>query len=133
MILAIIIATLVVPFEAIAVPLLLLVSKLPSFSMAEGFTTGWINTYHVQQFAAWIEKLKSIEEGDGTLLDNSMIIYGAGLSDGNLHQTNHDKILDSQDSDDDDGHRFCYGSNNGEDRCVTLVTQRIQKLGEALE
>lgn len=44
-----------------------------------------INTYHVTQFAAWIEKLKSIKEGDSTLLDNSMIVYGAGLSDGNRH------------------------------------------------
>jgi len=44
-----------------------------------------INTYHVEQFAAWIDRLKSIEEGDGTLLDNSMIVYGAGLSDGNRH------------------------------------------------
>ncbi|MBI1353433.1 MAG: DUF1552 domain-containing protein [Acidobacteria bacterium] len=48
-----------------------------------------INTYHVQQFAGWIEKLASIQEGDGTLLDNSMIVYGAGLSDGNAH-THHD-------------------------------------------
>ena len=47
LVLAIIIATLVVPFEAIAVPLLLIVSKLPSIG-AEGLTTGWINTYHVQ-------------------------------------------------------------------------------------
>ncbi|MDJ0756981.1 MAG: carbohydrate ABC transporter permease [Ardenticatenaceae bacterium] len=46
-IMAIIIATLVVPFDTIAVPLLLIVSKLPSIS-AEGLTTGWINTYHVQ-------------------------------------------------------------------------------------
>jgi hypothetical protein len=44
-----------------------------------------INTYHVQQFAGWLEKLKSIKEGDGSLLDNSMIVYGAGLSDGNRH------------------------------------------------
>ncbi len=44
---AIIIATLVVPFEAIAVPLLLIVSRLPSIG-AEGLTTSWINTYHVQ-------------------------------------------------------------------------------------
>src|SRR5919202_6168814 len=44
-----------------------------------------INTYHVQQFAGWVEKLKSIKEGDSTLLDNSMIVYGAGLSDGNRH------------------------------------------------
>jgi hypothetical protein len=44
-----------------------------------------INCYHVQQFAAWVEKLKSIPEGDSTLLGNSMIVYGAGLSDGNRH------------------------------------------------
>ncbi|MFN7926008.1 MAG: DUF1552 domain-containing protein [Bryobacteraceae bacterium] len=44
-----------------------------------------INTYHVKQFAAWVEKLKSIQEGDGNLLENSMIVYGAGLADGNRH------------------------------------------------
>ncbi|HYP07968.1 MAG TPA: DUF1552 domain-containing protein [Bryobacteraceae bacterium] len=44
-----------------------------------------INTYHVKQFATWVEKLKSIPEGDGTLLDNCMIVYGAGLADGNRH------------------------------------------------
>ena len=49
-----------------------------------------INTYHVKQFAAWVEKLKSIQEGDGSLLDNSMIVYGAGLCDGNRH--NHEDL-----------------------------------------
>ena len=44
-----------------------------------------INVYHVQQFAKWMTKLKSIREGDRSLLDNSMIVYGAGLSDGNRH------------------------------------------------
>ena len=44
-----------------------------------------INTYHAQQFATWMEKLKAIREGDGSLLDNSMMVYGAGLSDGNRH------------------------------------------------
>ena len=44
-----------------------------------------INSYHMKQFAAWIEKLKSIKEGDATLLDNSMIVYGAGLADGDRH------------------------------------------------
>jgi hypothetical protein len=44
-----------------------------------------INCYQMQQFAAWIGKLKSIQEGDSNLLDNSMIVYGAGLSDGNRH------------------------------------------------
>jgi len=44
-----------------------------------------INTYHVKQFAAWVEKLKNIKEGDGSLLDNMMLVYGAGLADGNRH------------------------------------------------
>ncbi len=50
-----------------------------------------INTYHVKQVAAWVEKLKSIKEADGSsLLDNSMIVYGAGLTDGNRH--NHEDL-----------------------------------------
>jgi hypothetical protein len=44
-----------------------------------------INSYHMKQFAGWVEKLKSTKEGDGSLLDNLMVVYGAGLSDGNRH------------------------------------------------
>jgi hypothetical protein len=46
-----------------------------------------INRYHVQQFAKWIERLASSPEpgGSGSILDNSMIVYGAGLADGNRH------------------------------------------------
>jgi len=44
-----------------------------------------INEYHVRQFASFIEKMKSTKEGDSSLLDNSMIVYGAGLQDGNAH------------------------------------------------
>jgi hypothetical protein len=44
-----------------------------------------INKFHMEQFAYFIGKLKSIKEGQGTLLDNSMIVYGSGLADGNAH------------------------------------------------
>jgi Protein of unknown function (DUF1552) len=44
-----------------------------------------INEYHTKQVAGWIGNLKSIKDGDSSLLDNSMIVYGAGLSDGNRH------------------------------------------------
>lgn len=44
-----------------------------------------INEYHMVQFAKWMDKLKSIKEGDSSILGNSMIVYGAGLSDGNRH------------------------------------------------
>ena len=49
-----------------------------------------INTYHMRQFAAWMEKLKASKEGDSNILNNSMITYGAGLHDGNRH--NHDDL-----------------------------------------
>jgi hypothetical protein len=44
-----------------------------------------INEYHTAQLAGWLQKLKNTPEGDSNLLDNSMIVYGAGLSDGNRH------------------------------------------------
>src|SRR6185437_3293261 len=44
-----------------------------------------INEYHMRQFAAWVQRLKATPEGDGSLLDHMMIVYGAGLSDGNRH------------------------------------------------
>jgi hypothetical protein len=44
-----------------------------------------INTYHIQQFAYLIGKLKSIPEGSGTLLDNCMVAYGSAIADGNAH------------------------------------------------
>src|SRR5215210_6739006 len=44
-----------------------------------------INEYHTRQLAGWLHKLKSTKEGDSNLLDNSMIVYGAGLADGNRH------------------------------------------------
>ena len=44
-----------------------------------------INVYHMQMFAYFLDKLRSTPDGNGTLLDNSMIVYGSGLGDGNLH------------------------------------------------
>jgi len=44
-----------------------------------------INSYQLTQFAGWIEKMKSTKEGDSSLLDNCMIVYGAALADGNRH------------------------------------------------
>jgi hypothetical protein len=49
-----------------------------------------INTFHTKQLAYLLEKLRSIPEGDGTLLDHAMVAYGSGNSDGNAH--NHDNL-----------------------------------------
>ncbi len=44
-----------------------------------------INRFHMQQFAYVLNRLKSIPEGDGSVLDNCMLLYGGGLGDGNRH------------------------------------------------
>ncbi|MGB8169085.1 MAG: DUF1552 domain-containing protein [Chthoniobacteraceae bacterium] len=49
-----------------------------------------INRFHMQQFAYILNRLRSIPEGDGTLLDHSMLVYGGGLADGDRHQ--HDDL-----------------------------------------
>jgi hypothetical protein len=49
-----------------------------------------INRFHISQFAYLLEKLKGIKEGESTLLDHCMIVYGSGISDGNRH--NHDEL-----------------------------------------
>jgi hypothetical protein len=47
-----------------------------------------INELHIKQFTHFLDKLKATPDGDGTLLDNSMIVYGSALADGNAHQHN---------------------------------------------
>jgi hypothetical protein len=49
-----------------------------------------INHFHTTQLAYILEKLQSIKEGEGTMLDNSMIVYGGGISDGDRH--NHEDL-----------------------------------------
>jgi hypothetical protein len=44
-----------------------------------------INAYHTKLFAYFLEKLRSTREGDGSLLDNVTMLYGAGISDGDAH------------------------------------------------
>lgn len=49
-----------------------------------------INRYHVSLLAYFLDRLQNTPDGDGTLLDNSLVLYGSGMSDGNSH--NHDPL-----------------------------------------
>lgn len=49
-----------------------------------------INKFHIEQVAYLLERLKSVKEGDKTLLDQVMLVYGSGIGDGNRH--NHDEL-----------------------------------------
>lgn len=52
-----------------------------------------IATWHVEQYAYLLEKLKSIKEGDKTLLENSMVVFASDLRDGNRHSPRNLPVL----------------------------------------
>jgi hypothetical protein len=47
-----------------------------------------IGTYQIMKFAEFLEKLKATPDGDGTLLDHSLLYWGSGMSNGNAHDRN---------------------------------------------
>ena len=49
-----------------------------------------LNRYHVSMLAYFLDKLQKTPDGDGNLLDHSLVLYGSGMSDGNQH--NHDPL-----------------------------------------
>jgi hypothetical protein len=44
-----------------------------------------INEYHLRQFAYLVDKLSKLPEGDGSMLDHTLFLYGTGISDSNTH------------------------------------------------
>jgi len=44
-----------------------------------------IQNYHITMFAYYLNKLRSIQDGDGTLLDHTLLLYGSNMSNSNLH------------------------------------------------
>jgi hypothetical protein len=44
-----------------------------------------LNTYHVDTLGYFLRKLQAIPDGDGSLLDHTVVLYGSGMSDGNTH------------------------------------------------
>ncbi len=52
-----------------------------------------INRWHIEQYAYLLDKLRNMQERNGTVLDNSMILYGSGLRDGNSHNPHNLPIL----------------------------------------
>jgi hypothetical protein len=52
-----------------------------------------IDLFYIQNFAEFLGKMQSIQEGDGTLLDNCAIVYGSGISDANRHRHNNLPVI----------------------------------------
>lgn len=47
-----------------------------------------INQFHSEMFAYFLDKMDAVDEGNGSLLDNSMILYGSTMTDGDVHDAN---------------------------------------------
>jgi hypothetical protein len=47
-----------------------------------------VNQFHAEMFAYFLQKMDSIDEGNGTLLDNSMVLFGSTMADGDIHDAN---------------------------------------------
>jgi len=52
-----------------------------------------LNAYHASLFAYYLDKLHAVKEGDGSLLDHVLLMYGAGMSDSNAHDPRNLPIL----------------------------------------
>lgn len=52
-----------------------------------------INQFHVSLFSEFLQKLKAVPEGDGTLLDHSLVLYGSGMGNPNVHDHTNLPIL----------------------------------------
>src|SRR6185503_16651301 len=52
-----------------------------------------IKVHHAALFAYYLEKLRATPDGDGTLLDHTLLLYGAGMADSNLHAPNNLPIV----------------------------------------
>ena len=46
-----------------------------------------INTWHAEMFARFLERMRATPDGDGTLLDHALMVYGSGMGDGSVHSS----------------------------------------------
>ena len=90
-----------------------------------------INIYHAKHLAYYLEKLRSTPDGDGSLLDHTMVLYGGSLSDGNLHLHDNLPIMLLGGPDKHPGaHHLRYPENSP---MPNLLLTLLDKLGVQME
>ena len=89
-----------------------------------------INQYHLQLFAQFLERLAATPDGDGTLLDHAMIVYGAGMADSNTHGSEDLPILLAGGGAGTGGHHVRYPSDTP---LANLHLSLLDRLGVPVE
>ncbi|MEE2638623.1 MAG: DUF1552 domain-containing protein [Acidobacteriota bacterium] len=87
-----------------------------------------LNTYHVSLFASYLEKLRTTADGEGSLLDHTLMLYGAGMADSNSHDSNNLPLMliGSQDQFNVKGGRHLRYDH---EPAATLLATVLDKLG----
>ena len=90
-----------------------------------------INEFHVGLFAYFVERLRAVQEGEGTLLDHSTILYGAALSDGNQHSNHNLPLLVAGHAGGQKGGRHVVAKP--ETPAANLFVNMLDRVGVAVE
>lgn len=80
-----------------------------------------INTFHLSLFAKYLKKLQSTPDGDGSLLDHMLVLYGSGMSDGNSHDLNNVPLLLAGGAASDRGRHVRYAGEPTANLLVALM------------
>ncbi len=89
-----------------------------------------VNTYHVSLFASYLKKLRLTADGDGSLLDHTLLLYGAGMADSNSHDSNNLPIVLLGSRDQFKGGRHLRYEH---EPAATLLVTVLDKLGVPVE
>ena len=93
-----------------------------------------VNAYHVSQLGYFLDLLQSTSDGDGTLLDSTMLLYGSGMSDGHMHlPKNVPTILVAGQNLDIAGNRFVQYPPDDGTPLANLQLTMLEKLGLDVE
>jgi hypothetical protein len=89
--------------------------------------------YQVEQFARFLEKLKSIQDGGGTLLDHSMVLFGSGMGNANSHQNTNLPIILAGGGIKHGEHKAYPANGLGKQPLCNLYLSMLQRFGAEVD
>jgi Protein of unknown function (DUF1552) len=92
-----------------------------------------IEMYQMEQFARFLAKMKSIQDGDGTLLDHTMVLFGSGMGNASSHTNNNLPIIVAGGGFRHGQHRAFPASGPGRAPLCNLYLSMLQRFGVELD
>jgi hypothetical protein len=122
-------------FEAAAFDLKSSYHALSHHGMREEAIEGLVKMerYQVEQFARFLAKLKSIEDGSGTLLDHSMVLFGSGMGNANAHTNNNLPIIFAGGGFKHGEHKAYSAKGPGRQMLCNLYLSMLQRFGAEVD